>query len=64
VADKYQQESTKVTFRNPKRTNWESYKNDLRVNLEVILQNIHSVHDVELTVEKVEQVIISSELSS
>jgi hypothetical protein len=26
-----------VTFRNPRRTNWESYKDNLKVNLETIL---------------------------
>jgi hypothetical protein len=27
--------SEQVTFRNPRRTNWKSYKDDLRENLEI-----------------------------
>ncbi|PNF43884.1 hypothetical protein B7P43_G02776, partial [Cryptotermes secundus] len=35
------------TYRNPKRTNWESYKDDLKVNLETISRNICTINDVD-----------------
>jgi hypothetical protein len=31
--------TNRITFRNPMRTNWELYRDDLKVNLEIITQN-------------------------
>jgi hypothetical protein len=42
-------EISKVTYRNPKRTNWESYREDLKENLRAVPRVVHSVKDVELT---------------
>ena len=42
-------EISKVTYRNPKRTNWESYQEDLKENLRAVPRVVHSVKDVELT---------------
>jgi hypothetical protein len=36
-----------VTFRNPRRTNWESYKDNLNVNLEIISRNIRTIKDID-----------------
>jgi hypothetical protein len=53
-------EVTRLTYRNPKRTNWESYHEDLKVNLGVVPRVIHSVKDAELAVDMLQQVILSS----
>jgi hypothetical protein len=37
----------RVTFRNPRRTNWESYKDDLNVNLEILPRNIRTIEDIK-----------------
>ena len=39
------------TYRNPKRTNWESYQKDLKVNLRAVPRVIHSMQDVQLTAD-------------
>jgi hypothetical protein len=44
-------EVTRLTYCNPKRTNWESYWEDLKVNLGVVPRVIHLVQDVELAVD-------------
>ena len=49
-----------VTYRNPKRTNWDSYKDDLKVNLETISRNICTINDVDQSVDQLQQAIISS----
>jgi hypothetical protein len=49
-----------VTYRNHKRMNWESYWKDLKVNLGVLQRVIHLVRDVELAVDMLQQVILSS----
>jgi hypothetical protein len=36
---------TRVTFRNSKRTNWESYKHNLRANLVAILRSIRMIRN-------------------
>jgi hypothetical protein len=40
-----------TTFRDPMRTNWESYRDDLRVNLKPLLHNICVIRDVDGNVE-------------
>jgi hypothetical protein len=32
-----------VTYRNPRRTNWESYKDDLKVNLETLPRKMRTI---------------------
>ncbi|PNF28303.1 hypothetical protein B7P43_G05453 [Cryptotermes secundus] len=41
-----------VTYRNPKRTNWESYKDDIKVNLGTISRNIRTIKDVDRSVDQ------------
>jgi hypothetical protein len=48
------------TYRNPKRTNWESYKDDLKVNLGTISRNIRTIKDVDRSVDQLQRAIISS----
>jgi hypothetical protein len=57
-------EVTRLTYCNPKRTNWESYQEELKVNLGVVPRVIHSVQDVELAVDMLQLAILSSKLSS
>jgi hypothetical protein len=54
------QEVITLTYRNPKRTNWEFYWEDLKVNLGVVPRVIHLVRDVELAVDILQQAILSS----
>jgi hypothetical protein len=42
------------TYRNPKRTNWESYQDDLQVNLGTISRNIHTIKDVDRSVDRLQ----------
>ena len=53
-------EISKITYRNPKRTNWESYWEDLKANLGAVPRVVHPVRDVELAVDLVQQAILSS----
>jgi hypothetical protein len=53
-------EVTRLTYHNPKRTNWESYRENLKVNLGVVPRVIHSVRDVELAVDSLQQATLSS----
>ena len=53
-------EVTRLTYYNPKRTNWESYREDLMTNLGVIPRVIHLVPDVNLAVDLLQQAILSS----
>jgi hypothetical protein len=53
-------EVTRLTHHNPKRTNWESYREDLKVNLGAVPRVIHSVQDVELAVDMLQWAILSS----
>jgi hypothetical protein len=41
-----------ATYRNPKKTNWESYKDDLKVNLESILRNISTIKDEDRSIDQ------------
>jgi hypothetical protein len=50
----------KYTFRDHNRTDWESYKNDRKVNLEVALRYMSSTADVELAVDWLQQSILTS----
>jgi hypothetical protein len=38
-----------VTFRNPNRTKWESYKDDLKENLEIVSRKISLIKDTDQT---------------
>jgi hypothetical protein len=53
-------EVTRLTDCNPTRTNWESYREDLKVNLGVVPRVIHSVRDVELAVDLLQQATLLS----
>jgi hypothetical protein len=53
-------EVTRLTYCNPKRTNWESYREDLKVNLGVVPRVIHLVRDVELAVDMLQHAILLS----
>jgi hypothetical protein len=48
----------RVNFRNQRRTNWESYKDDLNVNLEIISRNIRTIKDIYRSVEQLQRAII------
>jgi hypothetical protein len=50
--------SNQVTFRDPKRSNWESYKDNL--NLETISQRIRTIRDIHRSVHQLQQAIILS----
>jgi hypothetical protein len=52
--------SEQVTFRTPRRTNWESYKDDLRENLEIISRNIRTIKDIDKSVDQLQRAIILS----
>jgi hypothetical protein len=49
-----------VTFRNPRRTNWELYKDDLKVNLEILSRRIRTIKDTDQSVDQLPWAIISS----
>jgi hypothetical protein len=53
-------EVTRLTYRNPKRINWESYREDLKINLGAVPRVIHSMRDVELPVDMLQRAILSS----
>jgi hypothetical protein len=53
-------EVIRLTYRNPKTTNWESYREDIKLNLGVVPRVIHSVRDVELAVDMLQQANLSS----
>jgi hypothetical protein len=52
-------EISRITYCNPKRTNWESYGEDLKVNLGAVPRVVHLVQDVELAVDLVQQPSLS-----
>jgi hypothetical protein len=52
--------TNQVTFRNPTRTNWESYKDNLNVNLEITVRSIHTIRDIDRSVDQLQQAIILS----
>jgi hypothetical protein len=43
-----------VAFRNPKRTKWESYKDDLKGNLEIISRKIRTIKDIDWSVDQLQ----------
>jgi hypothetical protein len=49
-----------VIYRNPRRTNWESYKDDLKGNLETLPRNIRTIKDIDGSVDQLQRAIISS----
>jgi hypothetical protein len=49
-----------VTYRNPRRTNWESYKDDLKVNLETLPRKMRTIKDTDGSVDQLKWAIISS----
>jgi hypothetical protein len=51
---------TRVAFRDPKGTKWESYKNDLRLNLVTMLGKICPIWDTDLADIQLQQAIILS----
>jgi hypothetical protein len=51
--------TTIVTFRDHKRTNWESYKDHLRLNPETTSQSICMIRDKDLAVDQLHQAIMS-----
>jgi hypothetical protein len=53
-------EVTMLIYRNPKRTNWESYRQDLKVNIGVVPRVIHSVWDAELAADLLQHAILLS----
>jgi hypothetical protein len=52
--------TNQVTFRNLNRTNWESYKDNVKVNLEIILRSICTIRDTDQSVDQLQQAIILS----
>jgi hypothetical protein len=50
----------KSTYRNARRTNWESYQDDLKVNLGTTSRNICTINDIDRSVDQLHQAIISS----
>jgi hypothetical protein len=48
------------TFRDPKRINWESYKVNLKVNVETISRSIRTIWDTNWSVDQLQQAIILS----
>jgi hypothetical protein len=53
-------EISRITYRNSKRTDWETYREDLKINLGVVPRVVHLVQDVDLAVYLVQQAILSS----
>jgi hypothetical protein len=49
-----------VTFRNPKKTDWESYKNDLNENLGIISRKIRTIRDIDWSVDQMQRAIVMS----
>jgi hypothetical protein len=49
-----------VTFRNPKRTKWESYNDDLKGKLEIISCKIRTIKDIDRSVHQLQWAIILS----
>jgi hypothetical protein len=49
-----------VTYRNPRRTNWESYKYDLKGNLETLPRKMRTMKDIDGSVDQLQRAIISS----
>jgi hypothetical protein len=49
-----------VTYRNPRRTNWESYKDDLKGNLETLPRNMRTIKDIDRSVDQLQWAIMSS----
>ena len=50
----------RYSYRNPRKTDWESYKEDLDTYLKGISRDIRTVIDVELAVDQLQHAILSS----
>jgi hypothetical protein len=53
-------EVTRHTYCKPKRTNWESYQEDLMAKLGIVPRVIHLVYGVEPAVDTLQQAILTS----
>jgi hypothetical protein len=49
-----------VIFRNPKKSEWESYKDDLKGNLEIISRKIRTIRDIDRSVDQMQWAIVMS----
>jgi hypothetical protein len=49
-----------VSYRNSRKTNWESYKDDLKGNLETLRRNMCTINDIDGSVDQLQMAIISS----
>jgi hypothetical protein len=49
-----------VTYKNRRRTNWESYKDNLKVNLETLPHNMRTIKDIDGSVDQLQWAVISS----
>jgi hypothetical protein len=49
-----------VTYRNPRRTNWESYKDDLKGKLETLPRKIRTIKNIDGSFYQLQRAIISS----
>jgi hypothetical protein len=49
-----------VTFRDPRRTNWESHRDSLKVNLEIMLRRRYMIRNMDQSVDQLLQAIILS----
>jgi hypothetical protein len=49
-----------VTFRNPRRTNRESYKDTLKVNLETLSRRIRLIKNIDWSIDQLQRALISS----
>jgi hypothetical protein len=52
--------TNQTTFRDPMRNNWESYKYDLKVDLETISRSIHMIKNTDRSADQSKQAIIQS----
>jgi hypothetical protein len=52
--------TNQVTFRNPRRTNKESYRDNLKVNLGTLLCRLGMIKDADQSVDQLQRAIISS----
>jgi hypothetical protein len=49
-----------VTYKNPKMTKWESYKDDIKGNLEIISRKIRTMRDTDRSFDKLHRAIVVS----
>lgn len=51
---------SRLIHRDPKRTNWEFYREDLKARLGFVPRVMHTVHDMELAIGMLQQAILRS----